>query len=431
MKRLSWVLLLTPAIYCPAQSLCNPNALSQSAARVLSLRKQLEQTHVGEMDETVPPVTAGEMTQLESALARVADAALACAKPSVDPVELQKQLAQALHANAPEPPPNTVISNNDHRYDEILGSYGHNLRVQAIRPPGLAGFLTVQYSINIECGEDNMLLVYELHDEAWKEELRWQSPPLKQISDAFGDFFLSAFLHDSSAPEGKDTKWRVVVAHGTPWCTSRFSGFRIDLLAPGPNPASPQVLWHIEREYSRFNFDPLLKSSGNTFELRLNADCMWFDDANCFERRVIYRYSIDGSDEVHRVEPLALNARGFVEEWLSAPWSESRDFSLAGAAPMLKVVYKQFNPPPNPNSNQFVGHSFGPVLACAAPGTFQVQINSTLETIVPGKPGGDSKPLPGNYFHVQQVKDGYLMLSAPTKPDLTCSGADLMPSSDK
>jgi len=383
------------------------------------------------MDEGVPPATAEKIIQFKDALSRASDAALACAEPSVDPIELQKHLAQVLHANAPEPAANTTISKDDHRYDEILGSYGHNLRVQVSRPPSAAGILEIQYSTNIECGNDSMLLAYELHGGVWTAKLRWQSPPLKTISDAFGDFFVSAVLPGSSAQESSDAKWRIVVAHGTPWCTSRFSGFKIDLLSPGPDPASPRVLWHTEREYSRFGFDPRMKSLGNTFELRLNADCMSFDNTNCFERRVIYRYSLDGNDLVFRIGPIGINARGFMEEWLTAPWPESRKFSVDEAADTLQKVHDSFDPPFKPTDNQFVSHSFGPVLACATPGVFQVQIDSTLEKMVPGKPGGESEPLASHYFHVREVKDGYLMLSAPTEPDPTCSGTNLMPASDK
>lgn len=141
MKRMSWILPLSLAVSCPAQNLCNPSALSQAAARVLALQKELGQTKVDETDEGIPPSVADKITQLKDALSRSSDAALACAEPTVDPIELQKHLAQVLHANAPEPPANTVISKDDHRYDEILGSYGHNLRVQVSRQQALLVFL--------------------------------------------------------------------------------------------------------------------------------------------------------------------------------------------------------------------------------------------------------------------------------------------------
>jgi len=427
MKRLSWILLLLFAVHCSAQERCTPSTLSQAAVRVLALEKELKQMDVGEEDDDVPPAVADKIIQLKDILSLASDAALTCAKPTVDTTELQGSLARALHANAPEPPENTSISKEDHRYDEILGSFGHNLRVQVTRPPSVSGIIQIQYSTNINCGQDSILFVYELHDRTWMQKLRWQSQPLKSIADAFGDFFLFTILPGFSTTENKDTKWRVVVAHGTPWCWSRMSNFKIDLLSPGPDPASPHVLWHTEREYSRGDFVPHMKSSGNTFELRLNADCMDFDSANCFERRVIYRYSVDSNDSVHRVGPMGINARGFVAEWLTAPWSESRNLSVAQSADTLQKVHEQFDQPVKPSDDQFVTNGFGPVRSCASPGIFQVQINSTLEKIVPGKPGGDSEPLPSHYFLVREGKDGYVMFSAPTKPDPVCSGANSLP----
>jgi hypothetical protein len=427
MNRHAWILLLSLAAPCLAQSHCDPAALPHSAARVLALQKEMKQIKLPEMDTGIPPAVSAKMTLLKDALSSVSDTTLACAVPSLDPSALQNQLAQALHANAPEPPENTAISADDHRYEEITGSFGHNLRVKVSRPPGVSNLLQLQYSINIECGDDNMLLLYELHNGVWAQKLRWQSPPLKEVSDAFGDFFLATVLRAPATSPGSDEAWQVAVAHGRPWCTSRFSGFQIELLSPTDHPAFPQVLWHTKRGYSRGDFEPSIKSSGNTFELRLNDDCMSFDNANCFERRVIYHYRVDSDNQVRRVGPLAINARGFVSEWLTAPWTEARDFSSTESLPELQRVHDHFDPPSKPNDNQYRGHSYGPVRACPTPRTFQVQINSTQEKIVPGKPGGESTPLPSLYFQVREVADGYEMLSAPTTPDPKCTGPNLMP----
>ena len=157
---------------------------------------------------------------------------------------------------------------------------------------------------------------------------------------------------------------------------------------------------------------------------------MDFDSANCFERRVIYRYEVDGNDRVHRINPIANHARGFVEEWLSAPWDESRELSAPESAASLQKVRDELDPPSKPDSDNYVSHGVGPVRACTTRGVFQVQIDSSLERIVPGKPGGESKPLSSVYFHVRELKDGYLMLSAPTDPDATCTGPNLMPTAE-
>jgi hypothetical protein len=167
-----------------------------------------------------------------------------------------------------------------------------------------------------------------------------------------------------------------------------------------------------------------LKASGDTFELRVDASTL---DINEYVRRVIYRYRIDDKQQIHRVEPIAANARGFVEEWLSSPWSESAGFLAPNATPELRQIHEEFQKDANANESEFVIHSYGPVRACRAPGTFQIQINSTLEKIVPGKPGGDSVLQPAHYFQVRENKNGYLIRSASTAPDPACTGSDLMP----
>jgi hypothetical protein len=380
----------------------------------------LKQVKVEEMDTDVPAEVRDLITHLKDALSCTADAALAGAGPSVDPAELQQRLAHSLRANPPRPPPDTVVRKDDHRFDESLGSYGHNLRVQVTRPATVGRLIEVEFSINIECGEDHMLLFYAPVNGAWRRQMRWQASPLKKTSDAFGDFFLTSIL---PAPAGGTSGARVVVAHGNPWCTSRFSGFDIDVLSPSADPNSPKVLWHTHRAYSRFEFTPTISSSENTFELRLNVPT---SDPMGFERRAIYRYQIDEHLGVHRIQPIASDARGFVEEWLDAPWSEAQRFLAKGAAPVLQQVHQLFLPPVKDDA-EFARYSYGPVRACDAPKTLQVQMNPTLERF---DPRYESQPLPTRYFHVREIGNGYVMVSAPTEPDSACTGPDLMPANN-
>lgn len=414
MKSLWWVLLLWASVLCDAQMPCDPATLTDAADRVHRIQDELKCIQVRELDTVVPDTARDYLTQLKDALSCVADAALSQAGSSIEAGELRNKIADLLRASRPEPADNSDVS----RDDLALGSYAGNLTVDVIRPSNTAPLLLVGFSVNIPCGDDHMLLVYELRDGLWSKQMRWQAPPLKQISDAFGDFFLSATL---PAPAGGDSP-TLVVAHGHPWCTSRFSGFSVDVLAQGSTPDLPKVVWNTKRSYSRGDFSPTLTSSGGTFELRVNETTM---DVKAFERRVIYRYRFDERLGVRRIEPIALNARGFVEEWLSAPWSESEAFSEQGATSSLHAIHNQFERPAE-SQTEFVTHSYGPVRACHAAGIFQVEIGSTLKKSVPGKPGGESQRLPVHYFHVREIKDGYLMLSAPTEPDPTCRGANLM-----
>ena len=408
MKSLVCVVLLCGAAACSAQAGCS--ALEAAAGPVARAQQQLQKTEAGEMDTNVPPAAQAGLAQLKDALARAADAEVACAGAAADPVQLQSRLAAALKANPPEPGENTVQQKDDHRFDEASGGYGHNLRVKASRPAGSPALLEIEYRINIECGNDALLLVYEQRDGVWRQALRWQADKVDSIEKAFGDFFVSAVL-PGAAGDAKGPEWRVAVAHGRPWCSSRFSGFKMDLLAPGRDAGAPTVLWHTERSYSRGDFQPRMKGTGGTFEMRVNRVCM---DPAEFERRAIYRFRVDDDKHVMRVGPIAINARGFVEEWLASPWAEASDLSDGYGSAALMKVHAEFNPA---GDGPWADYTYGPVRACGSGGVFQVEMDSNL----------DGKPLPGRYFHMREVKDGYLMLSAPATPDPACAGADLMP----
>jgi hypothetical protein len=406
-------------VCCQAETPGCTSALDVAGRQALEIQDQLKHVQTEEMDDFVPSAAQDRLIPLKDALACVADAALSAAGPATVPADIQNKIAIVLKANPPEPPENFVPSTDDHRFDEALGEYGHNLRVRVSRPTGMSAVIQVVFSVNIQCGDDHVLLLYIVADGKWVRKLRWQASRLDGISDAFGDFFLSGVV---SSPTQETSVPLIVVAHGTPWCTSRFSGFAVDVLAPTSDPNTPRVLWHIVKGYSRGDFMPTLKGFADTFELRV-ADSSF--DEQTFERRVIYRYRIDKNEHVHRIQPIAVNARGFVEEWLSAPWQESESFTDPVADRGLRLVHDQFQQLQK-SETEFVNHSHGPVRGCSAPNTFQVEIRSTRETFVPGQ-AGESRPLPSRYFRIREIENGYMMIEARTDPDRACRGANLMP----
>jgi hypothetical protein len=416
MTRTFWIWPLLVAVSSSAQQPCSQARLQSMANKVHAAEKDLRSFHVDEMEDAVPEQVSHKLDDLKSASAGLANAAMNCVSISATADEITTRLSKVLHGDQLTQTKKPAGSGDS--------GYGYDLTVHAIRPPNASSLLEIDFSFGIECGDDHMLLVYASENGAWNELMRWQAKPLEKISDAFGDLFVSAVL---PGPDPGKTRPFVVVAHGKPWCTSRFSGFNIDVLTPGPKPESPEVAWHTERPYSRGDYESRLKPSGDAFELRVNAATM---DPTVYERNVIYRYRIGERGQVHRVQPIAANARGFVEEWLEAPWNESESFLAPEADPSLKLVYAEYHRS-DKSQDEYTSHTYGPVRACSTAGLFQVQINSTHERIVPGKPGGDSAPLQPLYFHVHETRNGYLMVSAPTEPDRACAGQDLMPAIDR
>ena len=151
---------------------------------------------------------------------------------------------------------------------------------------------------------------------------------------------------------------------------------------------------------------------------------MHFDMELAFERRVIYRYRVTG-DHVERIQPVALNTRGFVEEWLSAPWPEAAAFTADPNNAFIQSIHHSLEQQQVETGNTLTKPAYGPVLACTASREFQIEMKATRETIVPNKPS-TSVPLPSTFYRLRDIGNGYTLLSISHQSDPQCNGANLM-----
>jgi hypothetical protein len=365
-----------------AQSVCNTN-LPVSALH--ARQAQLAEGTVEEMSTEVPELMRSQLSGLKNALAATVEAQMHCTPAGADAATIQAQLAKLMGANQPAA--------------KNAPAYGSGVNVAVAAPANAPQLRAVTVSYSIECGDDSLLLLYEPGQNGWRRIIKWQSPEYATISDAFGDFFQYAVV--------PGTPVKVAVAHGAAWCTSRFSGFKMDLLeATG---ADPRLAWHIQRPYSRGDFNIRMRSTADGFELRLNAVAL---DINGFERTVIYRYRVDG-DQVERVTPIATDGRGFVEEWLAAPWDEAKGQTAPDAEEAMKAVHER-QAQLEKSDKTYVTYTYGPVRSCTVKGRFEVEMDAA--------PGGPQ------FYAIQQRSegDGYTMVNFGTTQDERCSGPDLM-----
>ena len=283
-------------------SACAANALPEAAKAVAALRHQLHEQAVPEDDPHVPAAVATQLSALKDALTQPADAVLACASPEASASDLQKTLADALHANLSAAAETTLAL----RDGEDLGAYGSDLAVEVLPLFRSPRYLDVNFRYGIECGDDNLLLVFEVGSPdgpsattatAWHPVRRWDAPKYNTVGDAFGDFVLLTPL--SGFPGQRN--WRFVVAHGHPACghPASPSRFDLDLLEPTADPAHPDAVWHLEHPYLRPE-EPRLSTTEDTltFELRPAAKPPGKNTAQA----ETYRFRV-GKD--NHVEPVA------------------------------------------------------------------------------------------------------------------------------
>jgi hypothetical protein len=394
-----WVTICFSATLVSAQP-CSRDAVKHAAGDAKALREKLVSTTVADgMDPSVPEPTQKQIRALKDAVARATAAYLRC--EPVDPVDLkamETSLLAQMAVNEPKDAPSPAQSGQ-----AVSGVYGTSLQISASHPEGQPGLIAVTASFGINCGSDAMLLVFERQGDTWRQALRWQADAYDQISGAFGGFFQFAVL-----PQSEKGPWLVAAVHGTPWCTSRWSGWHLDLLQPARGSTPQKVVQHLKNGYARGN-EPVFKRRSDGFEFRVERSSL---DISVMTRTGIYRYRLAG-DQLQRVQPIAMNGRDFVDEWLQVEWDEAQRWSDPASLSSLQKGHEKFAALIGPKATDRPQFTFGPVRGCTDdPKHFQVELKLD--------PGAT------NYFQLKLGENSFTMLAAGTQADARCKGADLM-----
>ncbi len=394
-----WAAVLSISLSAAAQP-CSRDSVRQAASDARALRAKLLAAKLTDgMDQSVPQPIRMQIRELKNTIEKAVSAYLRCEPAElVDLKAMESSLLTQMAVNEPEddsPPyaPNQPVS----------AIYGSGLKVSASRPDGRPQLIAVTAAFGINCGTDTMLLIYERPSGTWQRTLRWRSDNYDQISDAFGDFFQFSVL-------SQDThgKWLAAVAHGTPWCTSRWSRWSVDLIQPASSGEPQRTKQHIQSDYIRENA-PVFKRRSDGFEFRVEKGSL---DVDVMTRAAIYRYRL-ADDQLQRMQPIAMNGRDFVDEWLQVEWSDARHWSDPANLSILEKVHAGFRALRAPAAKNLPLFTYGAVRACSDDSKhFQVELKSD-----PGQT---------TYFRLNQGENSFSILSAGAEADQRCKGADLM-----
>lgn len=357
-------------------------------------RTAFEQVQAGldgqdeELPTDVSPAIAAAAEAHKDAITRALDARLACSGADLDADALQQEMARELMPAqpAPEGEETSVSPYAVARHDE----------------PGLPPMVVVQAATSIPCGGDILLLGYAREGDRWVRTLEWRSPPLKELSDAYGDFYQYVRL----------TGGQFVIAHGTPWCTSRWSRLAVDVVQPRNGETAQRTLHHLQQGYVRDETEPRLKARPDGFELRAEVGSL---DADRMTRAGIYRYRLDG-DALQRIQPAASNGRGFVDEWLMVDDALAGDWSAPEQRQQNLTAREQLKAQ---RAEPGITLLYGPVRACKDAGRFQVEIQ-----LYDSKK--DLHDLAYAYATILQRPDGFTLMTLGDHEDTRCNGPDLM-----
>ncbi|CAB3964427.1 hypothetical protein BCO9919_01404 [Burkholderia cenocepacia] len=339
----------------------------------------------------VPPPLRDALRAYKQALVATIDARLACSDEQVDPTTLKRTLATALGVPARPLQPKDGES-----------AFGRNPDIDVERGGTSRPLLFVRAGFDIACGDDNLLTAYAWENGGWRRVLRWQADDYKDIGGAYGGGFWFSAL-----PGGQ-----VAVVHGTSSCASRWSQFAADVVAPASGSTAQRAVFHSENSYVLDDNPIRFKVRPDGFEVRATVGSM---DSDVMTRPGIFRYRVDG-DTVQRVQPVALNGRDFVDEWLKADDALAREWSEPAAAAAALKGRQAFD-----KASKVAGRGFayGPVRGCSdSKDRFQVELDLT---------GTTGETVARHYAQIRQERNGFTLLGLSTAAEPACRGANLMP----
>ncbi|MCG3191372.1 MAG: hypothetical protein DIJKHBIC_00598 [Thermoanaerobaculia bacterium] len=236
-------------------------------------------------------------------------------------------------------------------FGEQARHYGELQGLSAGLVPGNPDFLAVTLDLAIECGRDTSLLLFEKRHQGWTLSLVVSNDGYTRISEA-----IEGLEYAISPPRPDGTRF-VVTTNWTPWCSSNWSGLNTRVFIPGPDPLSPRVI--LDREdfvFGAYDHENGLVATASGF--RLSCTVAQSLDAELHSRERLLTYRIDGT-EVTRVPPFAADPRGFLDEWLAFPWTESEKWTLPEAAQAAQEFHRDLS-----ERRDRVFTSFGECLKC-------------------------------------------------------------------
>jgi hypothetical protein len=335
-----------------AAAACAPAEVAAPGQAVGTARAALMRIPLQEMDTVVPPPTQRAIETVKDRIIAFVTAALRCTDPDATPSAIQRLLAGRGDAFEDR----TVYS----EHNPPSARHGGGLSYEVRRVPGHASMLAVVARLQIECGDDAVLLLLERSARGWRPLLIRRSPPYREISGALGSFRYAV------SPPDANGSWYVATVRRPPWCTSAWSSLYFDFSRPGPSPTDPRIFFR-ERVgvYAGYDDSVILRADAGRFQLVHDGG---FFDAGILIRRHVETYAVDGN-AVRRIGPVAFNVRDFVDEWIDASWPEASAWSapLAG----LPEAHRTLSAPRD-GTDMFL--SLGPIRRCAS-GLYQVQVD--------------------------------------------------------
>ena len=244
---------------------------------------------------------------------------------------------------------------------------------------GYDRYLAVQTDVGVRCGFDTSAYIYEWRNGGWRLVFKTERDAYDEKHYAPQNFIS---IDVASENEKKTTQGPLVLTVGySPWCSSNWQVIYTRLWRVSATTASPAPM--VDDASELFLSDDMAGARLSPDEAVVEFSGSSIDSAVLVRTHVLH-YLIKGGT-AERIAPVAFNPDDFVDEWLTRPWSESRQWVVARNTGALEKSYASLHEGGRPTLGEFNG----PPLRCRNdPTLWQVAF-------------GDDDSSPGPYFLVR------------------------------
>lgn len=294
--------------------------------------------------------------------------------------------------------------------------YAQLVDLKVNSPEGFPAVMVVRTSINLECGRDTSLYVFERKQSSWELVLDSSANDCTAIDGARENLnYELSTLHDTPS-------WYVLLAYSPPWCTSCWSTLYYEALRPSANPEQPSTVYAGRGEFYRCADEPFhLDARPSEFTVS-HADMM-YADMDLFSKTAVERFSLQ-EGYVHRIPPARQNAPDFVDQWINLPEKEAVALLAPGSSKELLGWHQKLSGWLKESKDRAYLSNYEWEQACSDDG-FRWQVKLSFD--VDGQPVEPGFPL-AVYFVVDVTAKGIVLHAVGTQEDSTCKGVQVHPS---
>lgn len=324
------------------------NAWAQTDSQLTALHETLQALHAQTDVSAVNPGGGPRLTVAKHQLRDWIESQLGPVENEGDETKLSARINKALE-NISIPP-----SKDDQNLLGSLGDVGFKWE---------SGILFVTTSVGIVCEEDESSYGYKRIDGQWHRV--WESEQTNYQS--YTPQHINAVHVWQPYEGGRPTGPAYILTLGNEWgCASAWhrvyyriwrvdasgSKLLVDQFGDGYLRGQSYIVGSVTNSPMHFAgpVDAIIEFTQRSV------------DAGVHNREAIRHLLIEG-DKIHRVAPVALSPRDFVDEWMTSPWSESHGWSLSAD---LSKWHQKLHA-------DFVGGDFlGDTMHCQTPDLWQV-----------------------------------------------------------